>query len=356
MLYIGFPNKNRSAPYFVREAKCKDQNLFLAIWAKSRNAHNRNNELDLNTLYCKQSYHYQTHEVTVLDGADSSIVKANPLGERTNFILEVKIINIAIFEGNVAAAATAFDVNLHYFSTNTPNSRLRLKDWELDSPTGQISYVIGFSPGKKFNDFKDPMIFSNGLESMHKLLFNNALETLLVPDSDGSEVMGKREVRSIGIVVVPLIAHILAGFLGLVVVCLVAVFLISYNRQNNLASYQDTLGIKITLFAHSYRLLRHFNGSDECTAPHLFMESRKYKLATWGGKGGYQLDTIGGRDNQLVQSPVASCSVPHDGKLVGPIELSIWTTMAATFVNIALLALLTIVPYKSALPLNGGTL
>jgi hypothetical protein len=140
------------------------------------------------------------------------------------------------------------------------------------------------SPGKKFDDFRDPMTFRNGLERMHKLLFNNALETLLVPDSGGEEVVGNRVVRSIGIVVVPLIAHILAGFLGLVVVCLGGVFLISYNRQNNLASDPDTLGTKMALVAHSETLLRDFNGTDECPAPHLCMEPRKYKLGTWGGE------------------------------------------------------------------------
>ena len=114
------------------------------------------------------------------------------------------------------------------------------------------------------------MTFSNRLENMHKLLFNNALETVtvLVPDSGGSEVMGKREVRSIGIVVVPLIAHILEGFLRLVVVYLGGVFLISYNRQNNLASDPDTLGKKMALVAQSQILLTDFNGSAECPAPY----------------------------------------------------------------------------------------
>jgi len=235
-----------------------------------------------------------------------------------------------------------------------------LEDWELDSPTGQISYIIGLSPERKFDDFKNPITFSNRLESMHnlKLLFNNTLETLLVPDSGGSEVMGKREVRSIWIVVVPLIAHILPGFLRLVVVCLGGVFLISYNRQNNLASDPDTLEKKMALVAQSQTLLTDFNGSEECPAPHSCMESSKYKLGTWGGEGGYRLNAVGGRHNPLVQNPHASCTVPHDGKLVGPTELSIWTGiwtgMAATFVNIALLALF-IVLYESALRRNGGT-
>jgi len=92
--------------------------------------------------------------------------------------------------------------------------------------------------------------------------------------------MGKREVRSIGIIVIPLIANILACFLGLVFVCLDGVFLIFYNRQNNLASDPDTLGTKMVLVAHSDIPLRDFNGPDECPAPHLCMEPRKYKPRT----------------------------------------------------------------------------
>ena len=99
---------------------------------------------------------------------------------------------------------------------------------------------------------------------MHQLLFNNALETLLVPDSGGEDVVGNRAIRSVGIIVVPQIAHILAGFLGLVAVCLCGVFFVSYNRQNNLASDPDTLGTKMALVAHSKTLLRDFDGTDEC--------------------------------------------------------------------------------------------
>ena len=354
MAYIGFGNNN--AENFLWKPACQDPNLFLAIWAKSRNAHNKSDMRDLNALFCKPSYHYQTHEVTV-DGRDGSILKADPVGERTNFTQEDKIIDIKTFEGNVGAAATDIGVNPKYFPSQAPDSISRFEDWglSLDS-TEQISYVIGLSTGKKFDDFRDPMTFRNGLDKMHKLLFNNALETLLMDDSGGEEVVGKRVVTNIGIVVVPLIAHILAGFLGLVVFCLGGVFFVSYNRQNNLPSDPDTLATKMALVAHSETLLRDFNGTDECPAPDLCIKSRKYKLGTWGGGGGggYRLDAVGDRDNPLVQNPHASCTVPHGGKLVGPIELSIWTRLAATLVNIALLTLV-IVLYTSALRWNGRT-
>jgi len=353
MMYIGFAHNDGLTDHYLREAECKDPNLFLVIWAKSRNANNRSDELDLNALYCKTSYHYQTYEVTV-DGADGSILEADPVGKRTNFTQGDQIVDIKMFEGNVASAATVYGVNTKYFASEAPGTILRFEDWGLDNPTRQISYIIGLSPGKKFDDFKDPMTFKNGVERMHKLLFNNALETLLVPDSGGEEVVGNRAIRSVGIIVVPLIAHILAGFLGLVVVCLCGVFFVSYNRQNNLTSDPDTLGTKMALVAHSKTLLRDFDGTDECPAPHLCMEPRKYKLGTWGGEGRYKLDVVGGKDNALVQNPHASCTVPHDGKLVSPIELSMWMGLAATLVNIALLTLL-IVLYKSAWQWNGKT-
>ena len=351
MHYMGFGHGSRSCE--ETKAEHKHQNLLLAIWAKSRNAHNRSDELDLNALYCKPSYHYQTHEVTV-DGHNGSIIKTDPVGKRRDFTQEDKIIDIDTFEQSVDTAFTPPDSNPKYFSSRAPDSTSRLEDWGLDDPTGQISYIIGLSPGKKFDDFRDPTTLRNGLDRMHKLLFNNALETLFVPDSGGEEVVGKRAVGSIGIVVVPLIAHLLAGFLGLVVVCLGGVFLISSNRQINLASDPDSLGTKMALVAHSETLLRDFNGTDECPAPDLCIEPRRYKLGTWGGGGGYRLDVVMGRDNPLVQAPHASCTVLHGGKLVGPIELSIWTGLAATFVNIGLLTLL-IVLYKSALRWNGRT-
>ena len=343
MMYLGFADSLLDDVY-------EGPNSFSAIWAKSRKSQNGSDELDLSALDCTTSYHYQTYEVTV-DGRDGSILKAGPVGEPTNFTQEDKIINISVFEADLLSAATNPSVNSKYFSYEAPVPKWRFEDWGIDSPTPQISYVIGLSLGKKFEDFRDPMTFRNGLD---KMLFNNALETLLVPDSSGEEVVGKRVVTSIGIIVVPLIAHILAGFLGLVVVCLGGVFLISYNRQNNLASDPDSLGTKMALVAHSETLLGDFNGTDECPAPNLCMEPRKYKLGTWGGGGGYRLDAIGGGDNPLVRNPHASCTIPHGGKLVGPIELNVWTGLVATLVNIALLTLL-IVLYKSALQWNGGT-
>ena len=353
MMYIGFANDDGAASYYLKKSECEDPNLFLAIWAKSRNAHNESDELDLNALYCKPSYHYQTHEVTV-DGTDGSILEANPVGKRTNFTQGDKIIDILMFEGNVGAAATVSGVNAKYFTSEAPITRVRFEDWGLENPTGQISYVIGLSQGKKFDDFKDPVTFRDGLERMHQLFFNTALETLLVPDSGGEGVVGNRVVRSVGIVVVPIIAHILAGFLGLVVVCLCGVFFVSYNRQNNLASDPDTLGTKMALVAQSETLLRDFDGTDECPSPHLSMEARKYKLGICGDEGGYRLEVIGGKDNPLIQDPHASYTIPHGGKLVGPIELNIWTGLTATLVNIALLTLLIFL-YKSSLRWNGKT-
>ena len=354
MIYTTFGNQyDPDDVYFFDKPECRDPNLFLAIWAKSPNPYNKSDELDLNALYCKPSYHYQSYEVTV-DGTDGSILKAEPVGERTSFTQEEKIVDIITFEENLGAAATAAGVNPGYLPKGAPDSTSKFEDWGLDSSTPQISYVIGLSPGAEFDDFRDPITFSRGLDRMHKLLFNNALETLLVDVSSGEEVVGKRVVTSRGIVVVPLIAHILAGFLGLVVVCLGGVFLVSYDRQNNLASDPDSLGTKMALVAHSEKLLRDFNGTDECPAPDMCMEPRKYKLGAWGGGGEYRLDVVGGRDNPLDQNPHASCTVPHSGKLVGPVELSIWTGLAATLVNIALLTLL-IVLYKSALRWNGRT-
>jgi len=96
-----------------------------------------------------------------------------------------------------------------------------------------------------------------------------------VRNTGGGEVVGNMVVRSIGIVVVPLIAHILAGFLELLVFCLSRVSLISYNRWNNPASSPDTLRANMALVANREALLRDFISRDECLAADLCMETRK---------------------------------------------------------------------------------
>ena len=127
MIYMGFAHNDGLTEYYLREAECKDPYLFLGIWAKSRNAHNRSDELDLNALYCKPSYHYQTHEVTV-DGADGSILEADPVGKRTNFTQGDQIVDIKMFEANVGAADTVYGVNAKYFASPAPYSLLGFED------------------------------------------------------------------------------------------------------------------------------------------------------------------------------------------------------------------------------------
>jgi len=88
------------------KTECKDPNLFLPIWAKLHNPDNPSNELDVNAHYCKLSYHYQKHEVTV-NSTGSFILKTEPVVKRTNFTQVDKIIDIIRFEGNIGAATTA---------------------------------------------------------------------------------------------------------------------------------------------------------------------------------------------------------------------------------------------------------
>jgi len=65
MIYIMSYHKYGLKYNYLVKTQCKGSTMFLATWAKSRNDHNRSDGLDLNPLYCKPSYDYQTHEVTV---------------------------------------------------------------------------------------------------------------------------------------------------------------------------------------------------------------------------------------------------------------------------------------------------
>jgi len=113
MMYIGLATNTSYDHNKLAKRVCKEPNLFLAIRAKSRNAYNRSDEFDLNTLYCKPSYHFQAHEVT-LDGTNDSIVRAVPFGNGTNFTQEDKIMNIFKFERNVTLVATSAGGNPKY--------------------------------------------------------------------------------------------------------------------------------------------------------------------------------------------------------------------------------------------------
>jgi len=107
--------------HHLTEPGCKDNN-FLAVWAKSRNGHNRTDGIDLHVLNCKTIYHHQTHHVTV-DGADGSILEAIPVGDRTDFTQEDKVINILAFKGIVGASDLLSEVNVKYFTSHAPDTK-----------------------------------------------------------------------------------------------------------------------------------------------------------------------------------------------------------------------------------------
>ena len=137
MMYIGLATNTSHDHNDLAKRECKEPNLFLAIWAKSRNAHNRSDEFDLNTLYCKPSYHFQDREITV-EGTNGFTVRAVSVGERTNFTQEDKIIDIFKFKRNVGLVAISAGGNPKYLSIHDLGSGSSFEDWGLDSLSSQI--------------------------------------------------------------------------------------------------------------------------------------------------------------------------------------------------------------------------
>ena len=340
LMYIGFGNNNGTAQWYLEERNCKVKNIFLGVWAKSRLPSNRSADIDIVGIFCRPRYSYADVNITV-DATNLGITKFNFTGEPKTLTAEDKIIDTNMFERNLGAGSASSGIDAKHFSTLAPTTQVRYENWNLWYPTGQVGYAIGLE-NKTFDDFRDPKIFGDAMNKTHKLLFNYAVKSLLNHEDQSQRVNGTRIVRKEGVVVVTVIANLLSGFLSVVAVCLAAVFLLSYNRRNNLRSDPDTLATKMSLVAQSPQLLWDFEGTDICPDIRRCIKRRRYKL--WGGEDSHRLDVVDGSE---AISGGSHDTKPHDGRGVRPWELSTGMGIFITVFSCGLLVLLAVLYWSS---------
>ena len=342
LMYIGFGTNNGTAMWYLREPMCRVKNIFLGVWAKSRLPSNRSTDIDVVGIFCRTRYSSADVDITV-DATNLSISRFKFITEPKPLTAEDNIIDTNMFERNFGAGGTSSTVDAKHFSTRAPTTQVRYEDWNLWYPTGQVGYAIGLE-NKTFDDFRDLGVFGDAMNKTHKLLFNYAVNTLLRHEDQPQKVNGTRIVRKEGVVVVPAVAHLLAGFLSVVAVCLAVVFSLSYDRRNNLRSDPDTLATKMSLVAQSPQLLRDFEGADNCPDIKRCIKRRRYKL--WGGEDGHRLDIIDGSEATSGGSHESSTK-PHDGRGVRPWELGTGMGIFAMVFSASLLVLLAVLYWSS---------
>ena len=342
LMYIGYGNNNGTAMWYLEKSHCTVKSIFLGVWARSRLPSTRSTDIDVAGIFCRPRYFYADADITV-DATDLSITRFSFIQEPKPLTPKDKIIDIDIFEQYLAAASTTSFVDTKHFSTVAPATQVRYEDWNLWFPTGQVGYAIGLE-NKTFDDFGDPKVFGDAMNKTHKLLFNYAVSSLLRDEEQPQQINGTRMVRKEGIIVVPTVAHLLAGFLSAVAVCLASVFFLSYNRHNNLRSDPDTLATTMSLVAQSPQLLRDFEGADNCPGIKRCIKRRQYKL--WGGEDSHRLDVVDGSKATSGGSHESS-TMPHDGRGTRPWELSAGMGIFITFFSSGLLVLLVVLYWSS---------
>ena len=341
LMYVGY-GKNLQFPWGLEGPACKDKRMFLGVWAKSRFPANGSTDIDVAGIYCRPRYSYADAEITV-DATNLGITKFSFIGEPKPLTAEDGIIDIDIFEEYLGAGGSNDPTDARLFSTLAPATQVRYEDWNLWAPTGQIGYAIGLE-NKTFDDFEDPKIFGDAMNKTHKLLFNYAVSSLLKHGDQPQQVNGMRVIRKEGVVVVTVVAHLLAGFLSVVAICLAAVFFLSYHRRNNLRSDPDSLATKMSLVAQSPQLLKDFEGTDDCPDIRRCIKRRRYKL--WGGEDSHRLDIVDGSEVTSGGSHDSSTK-PHDGRGVRPFEMSAVAGVGITVLSAGLLVLLAVLFWSS---------
>ena len=228
------------------------------------------------------------------------------------------------FELYLGAGSTIESVGAFRLPNAGPVTQVRYDDWGLWDPTRQVGYAIGLEK-KTFDDFKDPKVFGNAMNKSHKLLFNCAIRSLIDSpyEEDHERINATMTALKEGVVVVGTVAHLLAGFLLVVALCLAGVLLHSCSRCNNLCSDPDTLATKMSLVDQSPQLLRDFEGVNNY--PNIrtsIIERRRYKLGPWDGEAGHRSDILDAADVTPPRRSHSSSTKSHEARGVRPWELS----------------------------------
>lgn len=302
--YLGFGNWNGLAGWYLPEKSCKGgPNIFMAIWAETSQGRREGAMLpadtDITAVFCTPNYHYTDEEITV--DAETLLIKSvTKLGDPVPFTQEDGIIDLNRFEKDLSSGRvdeSHQQLPMRFISAAPPTGASRYKDWGLVSPTSQVSYAIGMSPGLGFEDFKDPRTLSEAFVKVHRLLFATYVSSLLrdIPGGgiDGDTVLGNRSMDQLAVVVSGVFARLLEGFLAVVAVCFAALGVITYRRNSNLFGDPDSLAAKMAFVADSKALLEDFDGLDE--SPDLKEEfgDRTYRLDSWDSNGYYRIDFEG---------------------------------------------------------------
>ena len=329
------------APHSLEEPGPTTKDIFLGIWTKSRLASNKSGDIDVTGIFCSTRYSYADVDITV-DATTLDITRSRFIGDLKPLSAKDAIIDINFFEEYLGVAGMKMSPKL--FSDRVPVTQARYENWNLSDPSPVIGYAIGLE-NKTFDDFRDPVIFGAAMNKTHKLLFNYAVRAMFRDEDRPKQVNGTSVTRKDGIVVVPVVAHILAGFLSAVAICLVSVIFLSYNRCNNLRSDPDTLATTMSIVARSPQLLKDFTGADNCPDIGRCIKRRRYKL--WDGVGGHRLDITDSSDATPSGGSHESSTKPHDGRGTGPWVLSAGMGVCTTIFSAGLLVILALLFWSS---------
>ena len=342
-MYIGHSKDSGAIEWHLRKSECPVKNIFLGVLAKSRLSSSRSTDIDVSGVFSHTKYSYSNSEITI-DVYWKNNTNFRFVGEPKPLTTEDEITDIDLLEQYLGARNALESLNPSWPPSMAIAPRFRYEDWGLRGPDRQIGYAIGLE-NKTFDAFKDPKIFEDAMNKTHKLLFNYAVYSLLSYSFEGDYELtnGTITAEKYGVVVLAAVAHLLAGFLLLVVICLTGVLLLSCVRCNNLRSDPDTLASKMSLVGQSPQLLRDFEGTDD--SPDIgrsIVQRRRYNLGPWYGEDGPRFDILDAADVTPSEGSRESSTNPHDGRGVRPWELSVGMGVGATMFSAGFLVLLAI--------------
>jgi len=307
---IAEPWMNDTTPYGSSEMKegyfggdCSGVDLVIA-WAnkteslptgKLYSMYRPGSRYKATSLFCKAEYRKSSARVTI--GSSKEVLgPANRTRDWQHL-------------SNETFNKTLFLQTLHFgrntdpdaIKTDQPESMFFNPPARLKTGVRELSVAAAFpesAAGLNITDLADPEILYRLYNDAHSFLFSIAM-SLYMRTPEGFKrpaVVGERHITGEAVIVVPTLARILEGFLAVVAMMCLLLLITNVRRQSHLHSDPDSIAAKMALVSESTRLLRDFDGLDEChnIEKHLAPDI-EYRLGNWRDREPYyRLDRDGG--------------------------------------------------------------
>ncbi|KAL5372989.1 hypothetical protein DPSP01_013091 [Paraphaeosphaeria sporulosa] len=286
--YAGYFNPGM-ADFYLSSDCPQDQNhtFFAAFTQNKKSASDPPN--NITAIFCTPEYYSQEVNATV-ESATKRPTKVETIGPKRQ--VDNSIFNSTWMEQLLNGGWTGAYLHGDGLPDNTiPNYMEKITDmnvsWE-SSPQPMLNLAIIVGQQTELESYLDWRVLASSYEKAYRLLFLRAMVDVLEGREYSSHktTLGELVSNTSAVVLEPVFAYIVVGFLGILTVLAAILYYQSISTQTVLCQDPGTIASLMGLVANNYSLLADFEGLDCCTNEEIeeIVAERTYKLVERGHK------------------------------------------------------------------------